>query len=215
MRYLRSFLHVLDLNAQSGWCVCPEHAHGVFHIDECECGIEFKMTGLEYAGDCELFQARQYAGGRDLPLRNNDCQFVSGADAQHAGQFLADGDVEGVRLQITQFAGNELAGDFGDPGFFFRFDAAHDYATHRVVAGDQCLTDDIRGCSGHFRVLPDCFGCFPPVGKRSVNILDFDVRQDRQHPVADFFLEAVHDGHDDNQGSDAQCDACHRYPRNE
>ena len=173
------------------------------------------MPCFEYASDGELFQTRQNAGRGHLPLRDDDGQFVARTDAQDAGQFLADGDVEGAGLQVAELAVAELAGDIGNVGFFRWHDATHDDATHDVVAGDERLSDYIGGGTGHVWMFTDAGGGSLPVRQRAVDVLYFDMRQNRQHPVAHFFLETVHDGQDDDERGDAQRDTGHRDERDE
>lgn len=173
------------------------------------------MPCFEHTGDGELFQTRQDSGRRHLPLRDDDGQFVARADTQNACEFLADGDVEGTGLQVAEFSVAELPGDIGHVGFFRGIDAAHDDAAHEVVSGDECLSDHIRSGTGHVRMRADMGGGFLPVGQRAVDILYLDMRQNRKHPVPHFFLEAVHDGQDDDERSHAQCDTGHRDERDE
>ena len=109
----------------------------------------------------------------------------------------------------------ELAGDIGNVGFFRWHDATHDDATHDVVAGDERLSDYIGGGTGHVWMFTDAGGGSLPVRQRAVDVLYFDMRQNRQHPVAHFFLETVHDGQDDDERGDAQRDTGHRDERDE
>ena len=78
-----------------------------------------------------------------------------------------------------------------------------------------CDGDERRGAD-HLRVAARLARRPAPVGERgAAGVAHLDVRDDREHAVAHFLLEAVHHRQDDDQRGDAEGDAEHRHAGDE
>eukprot|EP01022_Parablepharisma_sp_SALTPOND_P029462 TRINITY_DN735_c0_g1_i1.p1 TRINITY_DN735_c0_g1~~TRINITY_DN735_c0_g1_i1.p1 ORF type:complete len:1397 (+),score=453.90 TRINITY_DN735_c0_g1_i1:9191-13381(+) len=213
--HLRRLQHVADAQAHAGGRVLAEQGFGILHLDEGQRGIELVVTSLEDARHGELLQARQHARRGHLPLRRDQGDLVAQAHAQAARQLATDDDIEFTGLERIETALLDLLGHIRDLGFFLGHDTAHHHAAQGVVARDHGLCRHVGGRAQHFLVLEGLFGHRLPIMHGAGSVEHLDMRQHREHAVADFLLEAVHDREHHDQRGHAQRDAGHGNEGNE
>ena len=172
------------------------------------------MAGLEDAAHGELLHPRHHTGRADRALRCDQRQSIALNQAQLVGQHPPDDDAEAAWRERGQAAFDHLPRHVGNLRLDGRHDAAHQCTAHRLVAGN----DDLPGHEGcgprDVVVATQLLGQRLPV-QRAIDVVDLHMREHRQHPVADFLLEAVHHRHDDDECRHAQRDAGHRQRRDE
>ncbi|MCY1530400.1 hypothetical protein D9M68_655850 [compost metagenome] len=212
-RHLGRLLHVGDAQAHAGGAAVAEHAGGVLVVDEGQRGIVFIVAGRENAHHGELAHARGEAGRADRALRRHHQQRIAQLHAHAVGQLVAQHHAEAARLQVGELARDHLPGQVRHIAFGLRIDSAHLHAPQSLPAHQHALRRHERRAGLDFRVLLGRRGKLLPFFQHAFRHgpwdIELNVRQHRQHAVAHFFLETIHDRQHDDQGGDAQRDARH------
>ena len=118
-----------------------------------------------------------------------------------------------TRHEIGELAAPHLLADIRDLRFQRWLDAAQRHAADRALPRKQRLGVHVGRRADHFRILARFLRGQLPVGHGPGRRKYFDVREHRQHAVADLFLEPVHYREHHDQRRDAKGDTRHGYQR--
>ena len=212
----RGAVQVLQAQLDAGRSFDAKQLGRVLERDQGQAAVVLVVAGVEGADDGERAQARHDPGRRDLAAGQDDRHLVALADRERARQLAAEDDAPRAGDEARQRRVAQLGGEVGDGRLFLRRDAADDDAAHVVAARDQRLRGNERRGADDLGILPRLVGDPAPVDEAgTAGVAQLDVGDHRQHPVAHFLLEAVHDRQDDDQRGDAEGDAEHRHAGDE
>jgi hypothetical protein len=191
--HLARLVQVLELDADAGRPIEPEHALRVFLVDHGQRRVVLVVARIEGADHGELLEPRHHARRRHLAARRHQRDLVARLDEQRTRQFAAEHDAELARHQLVERALLRRGGNVGHLGFELGHDAAHQRALHVLAARNERLRGNEGRGADHLGVLPRGRGDGFDVGQGlAVARKDFDVRHHAEHAVAHLFLEAVH-----------------------
>jgi hypothetical protein len=209
-------VQVFELEADAGRPFEAEDLLGILLVQQHEAAVVLEMARVEGAHHRHLLQARQHARRRDLPARRDQGHRIAFAHPELARQLDAQHDAELARHQPRQRVALHRRRQVGHLGFARRVDAAHQRAAHLVAARHQRLRRHERRGPDHLRIAPGFGHGAVRIGQHAAaRPVDLDVRNDAQHAVAHFLLEAVHHREHDDQRRHAQGDAQHRHAGDE
>src|SRR5947207_814870 len=161
---------------------------------------------LEDADNLVALHARNLTYHRRGRLRRDQGDLPAHPDSQILRQITADNhDI--LAAEAVQATGQHMIGDGRTRLDVFGTNAANGDAGRTPLAGHHhlALDDGIGGF--HHGHAAHGLGQHLIVGKRPLARLDGEVTVEAQDLREHFMAEPVHDGHDDDQGCDAQHDA--------
>ena len=183
---------------------------GERHVDEAR--IELRHADLEDRGHGIALDARGDAERGLRPLGREHRDLVADAQRQRFGEALADREPAG-RIEIVERPLHDVAFDAGQLPQVVAPDAPDESAGLVVGRGDRRRALDHRNDQLDPRHLGDAAVDGVEIGQRGLDTLQEDVAVDADDLVEQFVPEAVHHGHDDDQGRHADADAEERETR--
>ena len=184
----------------------------VLHVQQRQAAVVLEVAGIEGADHRHLLEARHDAGRRDLPAGRDQRDGVAGAHAQAARQLrrrarCRTSPAPAAPACPAPWSAARSVTCGSRAGSMPRTMAPRMSSPRasRDCAATKGAAPTTSGFARASRSVRCTSGSTPPPGP-----VDLDVRDDAQHAVAHFLLEAVHHRQHDDQRSHAQRDAEHR-----